>query len=152
MKARIHIAYRGELYGIAFFNYFAGHRAVDDHSSLWKALVEIETLTAKLLQQSLDKHAIEYDKYDPLMQLKGEKDAAAWIDLPWSKLVQTLRDWVEPYESKYRAWADEATEESNAFKLIADHETAIYECLQAEISGQSGLPFLLRFLKHYSDG
>ncbi len=150
MKNRIHTAYRGEIYGISFFSYFANHYSKNSHPQLWKTLINVETLTAKLLEPSLDKHSIEYDKHDKDMQLKGREDAAVWIELPWPQLVKTLTNWVEPYESKYQEWAKEAKEEVNAFNLIADHETAIYRCWKAEMLGQSGVPILLKFVQQYS--
>ncbi len=150
MKDRIHAAYKGEIYGISFFSYFANHYSDKSHSQLWETLIHIETLTAKGLEPSLDKHSIEYDRHDKKIQLKGREDAAAWLELPWPQLVQTLANWVEPYESKYREWAKEAREEINAFHLVADHETAIYECWKAEILGQSGVPVLLQFIKQYT--
>ena len=150
MKERIHTAYKGEIYGISFFSYFANNYTDKSYSQLWEALIHVETLTAKLLEPYLDKHSIEYDKHDTNMQRKGIKDAEIWVVLPWDKLVQTLTNWVEPYEYKYRLWAEEAKEEINAFHLIADHETAICQCWKAEMTGESGVPVLLKFIKQYS--
>ncbi|MGF1876320.1 hypothetical protein L4D77_13435 [Photobacterium frigidiphilum] len=150
MKERIHAAYKGEIYGVSFFSCFAKNYADKSHSQLWEALIHVEVLTAKLLESYLDKHAIEYDKHDTNMQQKGIKDAEIWVSLPWDQLVQTLTNWVEPYEYKYRLWAEEAKEDTQAFNLIADHETAIFQCWKAEMIGKSGVPVLLRFIKQYS--
>ena len=150
MKNRIYDAYRGEIYGISFFSYFAKNYAEKSHLQLWETLIQIETLTADLLEASLDRLLVKYDRYDSDMQQKGEEDAAAWLDLPWPALVQTLIDWVKPYETKYRLWAEESTEERDTFLVIAAHETAIYQCWQTEIHGQSGIPSLLKFIKQYS--
>ncbi|MGF1886755.1 hypothetical protein L4D13_11515 [Photobacterium profundum] len=150
MEDRIHTAYKGEIYGISFFSFFAKNYADKSHSQLWETLIHVEVLTAKLLEPYLDKHSIEYDKHNTDMQLKGIKDAEFWVDLPWDQLVQTLTNWVEPYEEKYRVWAEEAKENIQAFSLIADHETAIFQCWKAEMIGKSGVPILLRFIKRYS--
>ncbi|EVT82015.1 hypothetical protein D046_9243, partial [Vibrio parahaemolyticus V-223/04] len=71
------------------------------------------------------------------MMEKGLSDAEKWIDLPWSKLVATLLNWVEPYEVTYREWQTLAIEKNSnavnfqtAFDLVAEHETAIYQCWQ----------------------
>jgi hypothetical protein len=150
VKEHIHTAYKGEIYGISFFSYFANNYTDKSHYQLWEALIDVEVLTAKLLEPYLDKNSIEFDKHDTDMQLKGIKDAKFWVDLPWNQLVQTLTNWVEPYEEKYRLWAEDAKEDIHAFTLIAGHETAIFQCWKAEINGTSGVPVLLRFIKQYS--
>lgn len=150
MKEHIHAAYNGEIYGVAFFSYFADNYADRSHFKLWKALIDVEKLTAKCLEPYLESHSIEYDRNDQCMQLKGKEDAAIWINLAWPELVKTLLNWVEPYEIKYREWAEQASTDNQEFQLIAAHETAIYECWKSEMSGQDGLPILLKFLNDYS--
>lgn len=149
MNNRIHDAYRGEIYGIAFFSYFANHYSNHADPQLWEALINVEKLTAKLLKQYLNKHSIEYNKQDKSMQLKGEKDAINWIELPWPQLIKTLINWVEPYENKYQEWAKSENKKIRILNLLAEHETAIYKCWKAEMLGESGIPTLLKFINKY---
>lgn len=150
MIERIHTAYKGEVYGISFFSYFAKYYSDSTFIPLWKSLIQVEILTADLIQMSLNRHAISYNRDDSLMIEKGLNDAKKWIDLPWQELVETLAQWVEPYEEKYRGWASQATQDIEVFELISAHETAIYECWKAERNGQSGIPHLLAFIKAYT--
>lgn len=149
MIDRIYNAYQGEVYGIVFFTYFSEHYSMLSKNELWNTLINVEVLTAQPLEQTLTRHSVQFDIKDQAMLVKGASDAKKWIHLEWNALVNTLTHWVEPYEVKYREWAAEATEEMEAFQLIADHETAIYECWKAELNQQSGLPILLSFIEKY---
>ncbi|WP_394134424.1 hypothetical protein [Aliivibrio fischeri] len=149
MIDRIYNAYQGEVYGIAFFTYFSERYSILNKNELWNTLINVEILTAQLLEPTLTKHKVPFDIKDQAMLIKGTSDAKKWIHLEWNELVNTLTHWVEPYEVKYREWAAEATKEMEAFQLIADHETAIYECWKAELNQQSGLPILLSFIEKY---
>ncbi|QUM86099.1 hypothetical protein [Moritella sp. 28] len=151
MEKRIHSAYRGEIYGISFFTHFANNYTNKSLIALWHSLIQVERLTADLLEISLNKNNIEYDRNDSLMNAKGIKDASAWINLPWSELVDTLINWVEPYERQYRLWVIETTQEFETFQLIADHETAIFQCWKSEQIGESGIPKLQAFIAKYTD-
>lgn len=143
-------AYKGEIYGMSFFQHFANHYSDTSHKQLWDTLLEVEKLTATLLEPFIQQHfqSSSVDTYS--LQLNGVRDAEKWINLPWPQLIDTLVDWVEPYEEKYRAWASEAVVEIEVFKLIADHETAILQCLRAKQQGGSGIQYLASFLNSYS--
>lgn len=149
MTQRILSAYKGEVYGIAFFTHFVNHYQHASPSLFWQHLVDVEIRTADLLEIELEKHHISHNRHDADMINKGIADAAKWIELPYNALIATLTSWVEPYESKYRLWSQEASDDE-ALVLIAAHETAIYHCLKAEQNGISGLPILKQFLKDYS--
>lgn len=149
MLERIRVAYDGEIYGIAFFNYFAVQYGDKKRLALWQCLIEVEQLTADLLQEGLIQHGVVFELDTIEMQQKGKKDAAKWIDLAWPDLIETLLPWIEPYEVKYREWAQAAQSEQNLFSLIADHETAIYQCWQLEQKGQSGIVILQAFIQQY---
>ncbi|ABZ77463.1 conserved hypothetical protein [Shewanella halifaxensis HAW-EB4] len=150
MIERISKAYDGEIYGISFFSYFdKNYQLTASSKTLWETLIQVETLTADLIEPTLNSHQVQYDSNNALMINKGSKDAQKWCHLPWAELVETLVNWVEPYEKKYRCWADEARIETDTFRLIADHETAIYECFKAEKVGISGETILLEFIRKY---
>ncbi|GIU38052.1 hypothetical protein L2719_07135 [Shewanella schlegeliana] len=150
MIERIQNAYDGEIYGISFFSYLDNNYQFKASSkTLWKTLIQVETLTANLLENTLAEHQFEYDCNNGAMINKGNSDAQKWCHLPWAELVDTLVNWVEPYEKKYRDWADEARIETDSFRLIAEHETAIYECFKAEKVGISGEMILLDFINKY---
>lgn len=151
MKTRIHTAYQGEIYGIAFFTYFVNNYTDKSFIPLWHSLIQVEILTANRLEISLHKNNMEYDRDDSAMIAKGIKDASAWVNKPWLELIDTLVNWVEPYERLYRSWVVEATQEVETFQFIAAHETAIYQCWKSEQKGESGIPSLQAFIAKYTD-
>ncbi|ODS05553.1 hypothetical protein [Vibrio scophthalmi] len=142
-------AYDGEIYGIAFFEYFAANYADPSRLTLWQTLIEVETLTAQQLHVGLTELEAKFVINSSEMQQKGVNDAQKWVDLAWPKLTETLLPWIAPYEEKYRDWVHLAASHHSLFALIADHETAIYQCWQHEQSGQSGIPILQAFLQQY---
>ncbi|KXI23542.1 hypothetical protein [Photobacterium sanguinicancri] len=154
MKQNIQTAYQGELYGIAFFEYFAKHYTEQKQQTLWDTLIAVEVRTAKLIEAYFDSVQQHYNNHDPKMISKGEADAQKWIALPWDELVITLEAWVKPYERQYRDWYNQ-TEMHSAielpvFELIAAHETAIYTCWQEECQQKSGIEPLQSFLTQYT--
>ncbi|MGL5336292.1 MAG: hypothetical protein ACRC9R_09155 [Enterovibrio sp.] len=153
MKNKIYSAYEGEIYGISFFSYFVENYHDLGHLDLFTKLVEVETMTAQLLKDWLLANGTQCSEMQMQMQMqsKGIKDAKEWIDLEWPSLLKTLVAWVEPYELTYRAWFGGAAEHIDVFKIIADHETAIYLSLCAELRGESGLMFLDHFIEQNSN-
>lgn len=142
-------AYDGEIYGIAFFEHFAANYTDPSRLILWQTLIEVETLTAQQLQVGLTELEAKFEINSREMQHKGVNDAKKWVDLAWPKLTETLLPWIAPYEEKYRDWAHLAASHHSLFALIADHETAIYQCWQHEQRGLSGIPILQAFLQQY---
>ncbi|PMN92358.1 hypothetical protein [Enterovibrio norvegicus] len=159
METRIHSAYQGEVYGISFFTYFADHYSYasanvateNAREALWEALVLVEALTADLLEETLKARGVSFDRNDQEMQQKGVEDAHAWVALPWNVLVDNLVHWVAPWELKYREWLDDAPSDfRSTFLLIAEQETAIYQCWEAEQRGESGVDILNDFIRKYT--
>ncbi|WP_028117027.1 hypothetical protein [Ferrimonas senticii] len=144
-------AYWGELYGIAFFNHYLNHYPQSTLRPLWQQLLAVEQLTAARLQPLLPVATGEAERVLQQQQ-KGIRDAERWLRQPWPQLLQTLLTWVEPYEQRYRqqlALAVDSPEQRQALQLIADHETAIYQCLQRYQAGECGLAVLQAFLDKY---
>lgn len=147
MIAQLNTAYLGELYGIIFFKTFAEHYTDKRHLEKWQTLIDVEKLTAKKLKQGLA--ALDHDcvNHDNAMEAKGLHDAQKWLSLPWLALIDTMVDWVAPYQQRYQAQADNATEHQALFTLVADHENAIYDYLLAEQRQEAdSLKILKRFL------
>ena len=151
MNDHILKAYKGEIYGIAFFEHFSHHYSDKNHEQLWNALVEVEKLTAKLLLKYLrqSKEQIQYDSNE--IKQNGIRDAEKWINLPWLELISTLIVWVKPYEEKYISWATKANNGLAIFNIIADHETAILLSLKNEEHGVSGISYLTSYIELYSN-
>lgn len=149
MEQDIHTAYRGEIYGIAFFTYFANHYQNKSLASLWVPLIEVEHITAARLEHELTTLGIPYLANDVFMQNKGVEDASLWIQLPPAQLIDILLSWIEPYEHKYRLWFEEQ-QGNRTLEFIAEHETAIYQCWKAQKNNQSGIEFLHAFINKYT--
>ena len=176
-------AYYGELYGISFFQVFKDHyyqqqnNDNDDYHrrivSLWNHLIEIERNVAKIIydyithnyNQNHDQGNLSFlsndniQKQRKIMEMKGIHDAKKWIDMDFNTLTVTLRDWVRPYELKYREWKEDEVVDhtdndeiidkeqyNNVWEIIVDHETTLLNCWENECKGQSGLPLLQDFL------
>ncbi len=119
--------------------------------ALWEALILVEALTADLLEETLKARGVNFDRNDEEMRRKGEEDAHAWVTLPWSELVKTLIHWVALWELKYREWLNDAPADYHAvFLLIAEHETAIYQCWEAEQRGEIGVDILNDFIRKHT--
>ncbi|TLS79292.1 hypothetical protein [Photobacterium damselae] len=150
MPAQLHNAYLGELYGIAFFQYFANNYHDSHYQEHWQLLTEIEELTAQLLEQGLKPLGIECTPHNSEMEQKGISDAKKWQTLTWPDLIKTMVDWVAPYQIRYQQQSDLATEYKELYKLVADHENAIYNYLVAEHQGSGeSLTILRQFLAAY---
>ncbi|PSW18114.1 hypothetical protein C9I98_18190 [Photobacterium sanctipauli] len=134
---QLYSAYLGELYGIAFFSAFAQKYSDDSHIDKWQLLIQVEEITALKLETALQKHPISLNDRAEEMRNKGIGDAQKWMHLDWASLIDTLVPWVKPYALKYREQADAATAEREMFKLVQEHEDAIYDFLLAE-QQQSG--------------
>ncbi|AMG31556.1 hypothetical protein AL542_15235 [Grimontia hollisae] len=144
-------AYMGELYGIAFFRYFIDNRKDGDKQGTWQRLLDIELLTAQRLRQGLELLGEQVPETDEAMTSKGMSDAEKWANLPWPQLIDTMVDWVAPYQQRYQANTDAATEYLDLFTLVSDHENAIYDFLLAEKNGAANPGAILDgFLALYS--
>lgn len=135
-------AYQGEIYGIAFFQHMLAQRP--EEADLWQALLAVEIRTAALLapEQAVKVSAPER----AALLRKGINEARRWQALPQPQLLSTLCDWVAPYEVRYRQWA----EQDSALKMVAEHETALYQSLCHARDGQPFHPPLQAFLTRYS--
>jgi len=137
-----------------------------DTNELWSHLVEIETTVAQRIADYLISQQLGFDpalseNHDHRrreMRAKGVQDANKWIHLEYKELAKTLRDWIRPFETKYRAWKQfhvsgrnneqQHPEVLQVWDVIAAHETALLECWERECQGEeSGLPILQAFLR-----
>ncbi len=143
-------AYNGEVYGIAFFEYFLAHYPHPSNRVLWQKLIEIEKLTADILHTWLTTSDVTFENAPKSMQHKGQLEAEQWINLPWKDLIDTLLPWIEPYENMYCQWEDTAHEHRQIFTIIAEHETAIFHCWQQEQQGKNGIEALKAFIDRYT--
>ncbi|MBY6094901.1 hypothetical protein [Ferrimonas balearica] len=141
-QTRLNEAYRGEIYGIAFFQHMLSQRP--EHATLWQTLFEVEVRTAALL--SADQAVSVSAPERASLWHKGVAQASQWDALPWPELLTTLIGWVTPYEQRYREWA----EADPQLALVARHETAIWQALKDLSQGGDGLTPLHQFLGDYS--
>lgn len=147
----LHEIYRAELYGAAFFTHFLRHYDGDDRVSLvWKTLLQVEQRTALYLKVALEESGVACSADDPAATAEGIRQASKWISFARKPLVETMVDWVSPYQQKYQKMADSSTAYGHLFRLVADHENAIYKFLVAEQKGEpSGLGHLQEYLAKY---
>ncbi|WP_325893124.1 hypothetical protein [Grimontia sp. NTOU-MAR1] len=150
MIAQLKSAYLGELYGIAFFQHFIEQRRDGDKQHVWQLLLDVELLTAKRLREGFGQLGELMPETDEDKTAKGVADAGKWVDLPWQSLIDTMVDWVAPYQKRYQEATNRATEHFELFELVSDHENAIYDFLLAEQKGESNSVYILSdFLRKY---
>ncbi|MEC6816145.1 hypothetical protein VXS05_14015 [Photobacterium toruni] len=147
-------AYLGELYGISFFTTFIEQYSDPSHNNKWQALLDIEILTAKKLQQALTPLGLtnpDNDQKMAQMAQQGVDDANKWLHLPWDTLIDTMVIWVAPYQQRYQQQAENAQQHQDLFTLVADHENAIYAFLVAEQAKSfDSLQILQRFIDSHT--
>ena len=131
-------AYLGEIYGIAFFDYFICHYSANEKQlSIFKKLHYIEIITKAAIETEL----VEFLNIDLSltieMKLKGILDAKKWITKPWSSLIDTMVDWVKPYQTQYHQQRLSAEHNKTLFGYVDAHETAIFNFLLSEQKQES---------------
>ncbi|BDM65818.1 hypothetical protein NFHSH190041_32700 [Shewanella sp. NFH-SH190041] len=139
-REQLQQAYRGELYGIAFFStMLAGFRdwdAMGRHRHAFELLLQVERVTAAQLERQLPSFGCVCQPHDEEMAAKGDADASRWLNLSWESLIDTMVDWVAPYQEVYRQQRVKAEQHhspmTELFHLVDEHETAIYCYLLAQ--------------------
>ncbi len=154
LLAQLAGAFRGEVYGIAFFTHMLTHyQGYTDEAAQRPALellLKVEQITAAIMAAHLPTLEVPCDLDDPLMRAQGIKDADAWLNLGWPELINTLVDWVAPYQQQYRDQSERAGGFWPLFYLVDKHETAIFDYLQAEQQGDKNATAVLqRFIDAY---
>lgn len=116
-------AWSGEIYGMAFFQYFICHAS--QRREVWETLYQIECLTENYLCQHLAGLITISQQERDALQKKGIQEASCLIELSWETLCSTMCDWVEPWQKKYRDWQHQMQQWQDEFTVIYLHETAI---------------------------
>ncbi len=143
-------AYRGELYGIAFFQTFLDATTRPHERRTWQLLIDIEQRTAECLSAYLVPLGIHCPENDPAMVQAGRRQANLWLDLPWDTLMATLAPWIKTYAERYRQQAAEDKVHHTISTLVADHEDAILAFVEREIAQDTNsLSPLIEFLARY---
>jgi len=127
---RLHEIYLAELYGIAFFTYFIEHYG--DRLPVWKTLLRIEERTAHHLKVALESMGIPCADYDPASTAKGIREAEKWASMGWEPLIREMVKWIAPYQQKYEMLASSTPAFKSLFRLVADHENAIFDFMLSE--------------------
>ena len=143
-------AYRGELYGIAFFQRFLDASTRPHDRRTWQLLIDIEQRTAECLRAYLVPLGILCPEDDPEMVQAGRRQANLWLELPWDALMATLAPWIKTYAERYRQQATEDKVHHTISTLVADHEDAILAFVEREIAQDAhSLSPLTEFLARY---
>ena len=151
VKEFLYEAYRGELFGIAFFSAFAETAEGSEAHEKWLALIELEHHTAALLKRWLERNGQVCAAKDPEMEAHGRETALPWLALDWNSLMATMAPWIEGYAIKYRDRADGAPPELYWIcDMVAAHEEAILSFVLAEQSGKGdSLKAVQAFMTNY---
>lgn len=151
MHEFIYEAYRGELFGIEFFNAFAEQTEHSREREKWQCLSELEVHTATLLKIWLEKNGQPCSWQDSEMEAKGREIAAPWLGMEWQALMEAMDPWIAGYAVEYRQKAESApAEQSWITNMVAAHEEAILAFVQAERTGKTdSLQAVRAFMANY---
>ncbi len=143
-------AYRGELYGIAFFQTLLNAATNTHERRAWQLLIDIEQRTAECLSAYLIPRGIHCPEDDLEMVRAGQQQAHLWIDLPWDNLMATLAPWIRTYAERYRQQAAADNTHHTISTLVAEHEDAILAFVEQEMAqAANSLAPLTEFLARY---
>ncbi|GAA4649447.1 hypothetical protein GCM10023116_17210 [Kistimonas scapharcae] len=143
-------AYRGELYGIAFFQTLLNTATSTHERRAWQLLIDIEQRTAECLSAYLIPRGIPCPEDDDDMVRAGQQQANLWIDLPWDTLMATLAPWIRTYAERYRQQVTADNPHHTISSLVADHEDAILAFVEREMAqAANSLAPLTEFLARY---
>ncbi|MGI2260522.1 hypothetical protein [Shewanella sp. GXUN23E] len=154
LLAQLAGAYRGEVYGVAFFthllDHYQGYTDKESQRTVLQLMLNVERVTQAILGAHLPTLEVPCNPDDLHMQQLGIRDAEAWLTLPWPELMNTMLAWVAPYQRQYRQQFSRAGGFGPLFYLVDKHETALFECLQAAQQGEADAARWLRqFLAAY---
>ncbi len=135
MITKLHQAYMGELFGIAFFKVFKAKSTELSEQRKWQHLIDVEIRTAGLLKAYLEPLDIICPPSDAEMTKQGMEQAHKWIDLAWKPLMEELAPWIREYAEMYRRSANGATDHHAIWHMVADHEEALLAFVEAERDG-----------------
>ncbi len=143
-------AYRGELYGIAFFEAFLETATSHIERRKWQYLIEVEQRTAQCLKAYLEPLGIHCPEDDADMVQAGQRQASLWLHLPWDTLMATLSPWIKTYADRYRQQANTDKTHQIASNMVADHEDAILAFVDRELAqAPDSLAPLIEYLDKY---
>lgn len=149
LREELAAAFRGEVYGIAFFEHFIAHYEhfeTQYQRDVFNLLLKVEQVTADILAEHLPALDVSCDFSDEQKQ-EGVQDARKWLHKPWPELIDTMVRWVQPYHAKYHEQAQQAGDFLPLFNLVDHHEMAIYQYFLAEQAGEPDAGAILqRFL------
>jgi hypothetical protein len=128
-------AYRGEVFGAAFFAALADAQPDEARREKLKTLETVEARTATSLRRLLANRALHAG--DPKVQRDQAHDLAAKIEPEnWHELMQGLKDSLPEFLAKFERAREIAPNPSDpALKALVNHERAIERFAELELAG-----------------
>lgn len=127
-------AYRGEVFGRAFFGALADAQPDDVQREKLRALQRVEAQTASHLRPLVDEAGI--DAGDSASEAEGVEMAGGMGQLAWTGFLEGLRGALPSFLSKFERLQAIGGHEEILADLVA-HEQAIDRFAELELSGQS---------------
>lgn len=130
-------AYRGELFGAAFFGALAEAQPDEERRERLKALQTVEARTATSLRRLLANRALHAG--DPKVPQDQGRELAAKIEPEnWHEFLQSLKAALPDFLTKFERAREIAPNPSDpALKALVNHERAIERFADLELSGDS---------------
>ncbi len=130
-------AYRGEVFGAAFFAALAEAQPDEERRERLKTLQTIEARTATSLRRLLANRALHAG--DPKVQQEQARELAANIEPEnWHEFLQGLKAALPEFLTKFERTREIAPYPSDpALKALVNHERAIERFAELELAGDT---------------
>ncbi len=127
-------AYKGELFGDAFFGALAEMQPDPERREKLKTLQTVEARTATSLRRLVGNAGLHADP--AVSRREGEKVAAGLDPEDWHELMRNLRDALPHYLEKFVRLREIArTPTDPALNALVNHEHAIERFAELELAG-----------------
>jgi hypothetical protein len=142
-------AYRGEVFGEAFFGALAAREADPGRLAKLRALQTIESRTAAALREYATRVSAELGGGDESRR-EGEELGAKTAEVDWSDFVRGLHDSLPSFLANFVRLREMSRDpHDDALQALVAHEQTINAFAELELAGHTelSLPILQRYLE-----
>ena len=130
-------AYKGELYGEAWFKDLIDHSQSQEIVQKFSAMVRLETKTKEKLLPLISRLGVTGIDEDE-QRIKGRRLAQESIKLSWPAFIEWFKTEVIPFVELYdRLESIAPPEDRDVVVFLAQHERALLEFARRESAGES---------------
>jgi hypothetical protein len=129
-------AYRGELFGEAYFKALADAETDEGKREKLRALEELELRTGDMLRKAVAAEGLD-DSDHPESREVGAQIGRANIGMPWDEWAQGLAAVLPDFLAKFRRCREVSPDPADeVMVMLVAHEEAIAEFARLELAGE----------------